>query len=101
MLKLEGKESTEDFLCNPSTQPVPAGKWGESSSLPQSSAGAWPPRNLCTGRGMRWACKCNAGGRVGDSMSQFHPQPGKAEQSSARATEVRINLEFSCLESSA
>lgn len=34
MLKLEGKEPTEEFLCNPSTQPVPAGKWGESSSLP-------------------------------------------------------------------
>lgn len=34
MLKLEGKESTEEFLCNPSTQPVPAGKWGKSSSLP-------------------------------------------------------------------
>lgn len=26
MLKLEGKESTEEFLCNPSTQPALAGK---------------------------------------------------------------------------
>lgn len=103
MLKLEGKEPTEEFLCNPSTQPVPAGKWGESSSLPikvqpvpglhEISALGWG------GGGMRWGCKCNAGGRVGDSMSQFHAQPGKAEQRSARATEVRINLEFSCLES--
>lgn len=49
---------------------------------------------------MRWACKHNSGARAGDSKSQFHPQPGKAEQSSARATQVTINLEFSCLESS-
>lgn len=91
-------------LCNPPTQPVLEGKCrlGEVQLFTcESSASAWPPWHLCRAHGdMRWACKRNSGWRAGNSKSQFHPQPGKAEQSSARATQVRINLEFSCLESS-